>query len=646
MSQEDTLENGRIDDRARLTVTDLGGISEARVTLTEGVTLVSGANASNKSSLLRALAGVLGGPRPPLKSDADAGSVRLTVDGAEYYLRLGRTETGVTVTDAERYSEASDLCELFVALTENNPIRRATLSGDDLYPLLMRPVDTAEIRADIRRLLAERRSIDERLEEIDALEDRLPGLRTRRETLRERLADVETTLAEKRQAVEDVERERDTEEETVAAELRDKRAERTDVESRIATHEDAVESLRAELDEVTERLSEATPEGSADDVEEIEAELDRLRRQKRHLTSTINALGPVVEMNEQLLDGPDEVPEEMVSGGVVDELDPDTRTVTCWTCGSSVDRAEIARQVDAVREILEENRAEREAVAERIESLAERRRELERRAEEREELRTRRDRIREEIADREETLAALREEREAVEAEIETLRERVEAASGTDERLSEYYDEISDLEYERGRLTNDIEEVESELADVESAVAERPDLEDRRESVAEELRDRRARIETIERDLVSTFNEVMQQVLDALDYRSIERIWLERITTGDEPSAETEFELHVVRTAEDGAAYEGSVDNLAKSEREVIGLVVGLAGYLVHDVADEVPFVVIDAVEMFDADRLRRLIERFRDPADYVVAAVLPEEGDELDAVHDTITMPPSAADD
>jgi hypothetical protein len=90
---------------------------------------------------------------------------------------------------------------------------------------------------------------------------------------------------------------------------------------------------------------------------------------------------------------------------------------------------------------------------------------------------------------------------------------------------------------------------------------------------------------------------MMQRVLETLSYRFVERIWLERRSTGETPT-ETAFDLHVVRESQDGTAYEDTVDTLSKSEREVVALVVALAGYLVHDVASAVPFIVIDAVEM------------------------------------------------
>lgn len=61
---------------------------------------------------------MLGGPLPPVKSDADA--VRLSADETEYSLELERERDDTVVTASKCYSGAEDLCELFVALTETN----------------------------------------------------------------------------------------------------------------------------------------------------------------------------------------------------------------------------------------------------------------------------------------------------------------------------------------------------------------------------------------------------------------------------------------------------------------------------------------------------------------------------------------------
>ncbi|GAB3669814.1 archaea-specific SMC-related protein [Halopiger thermotolerans] len=629
-------------EELHVTVQNVGGITDGELTLSPGVTLLSGENASNKSSFLRGLAGVLGGPTPPIKSDADRGRVTLRTDENEYFLELSNENGDPTVTDAERLSDRTDLCELFATLGETNPIRQCLLADGDVYELLMRPVDTTEIEAEIERLKARRDRLDERLAELDRSEDRLPTLRTRATTLREDREEIEAALREKREEI--GEREAETESNDVLDDLKEKRSERESVRNRIETQREAIRSLEDELEAVRDQRDESGPAESARDVDTIESEIEGLHHQKQQLTSTINALSPIVEMNDQLLDDEREIPEEMKSDEIVAELDPASRTITCWTCGSTVEREEIAEQVRVVQEIIREKRQQRETITEQIGSLEEEKRQIERQRDERQRLAEKAQSIETEIEQREETLSELRDEKAALDDDIESLQADAEALDEQDDQLLELHSEVSELEYERGQLENELSEIEAEIEQLEAELEKRDDLEADREAVAAELRSQRERIETLERDLVTTFNESMQQVLDVLDYENVERVWIERVVgDGDAPSA-TGFELHVVRSSESGAAYEDTVDSLSKSEREVIGLVVAFAGYLVHDVASELPFIVIDAVEMLDADRIRGLLDYFEDHTGYVVAAVLPEEASELEETYPTVSTASFAA--
>jgi chromosome segregation ATPase len=187
----------------RVTVRNVGGISDGVVTIPRGVTLLSGENASNKSSFLRGLSAVLGAPAPTLKSDAEEGFVRLETDEGDYYVELASQNGRTVVSAADRFSDETRLCELFVSLDETNPIRQAVVGGDDLYELLMDPLDVEEIEAEIEELQSRRANVDDRLGEISRMEDRLPTLRTRADNLGEQITDIETSLAQKREAIDD-----------------------------------------------------------------------------------------------------------------------------------------------------------------------------------------------------------------------------------------------------------------------------------------------------------------------------------------------------------------------------------------------------------------------------------------------------------
>ncbi|AZH26719.1 archaea-specific SMC-related protein [Haloplanus aerogenes] len=629
-------ENG--DESLTLDVRNVGGIEQASVTLDPGVTIVAGENASNKSSLLGSLGGVLGGPHPPLRGGADRGSVTLAFDGDRFDLDLIRRDGETVVADATPYTTATTLVDLFVSLGEENPIRRAVVDSGDLHELLMRPVDTAAIEAEIERLQNRREEIDERIEELDATVEDLPELEVRARQLAERQADVADRLESKRAAITEADY-RDAAEATqdLLDDLEAARSERDQLRDRRDTKRRAVDSLRDDLEGVDERLTDLSGEAeleSVDDrIEQVDAELTRLRDRKGRLDETINALSPIVELNQQFL-ADARLPSTFDADGVVDDLHPGSGSITCWTCGQSVDRAEIKSQVEAVEAILQEKRRERTTVEARIEERKKERATLDARRDEYDDLVARRRQLEREIEERERTLADLDSRIDEVGKRIERLEAELAETDAAD-ALVDRHREVSDLEYERGRLERELSDVEERIEAAEAAKAERETLREERAEVTSELAERRDRVERIERETVETVNECMARVLDRLGYRAVERVWIERREEADG----TVFDLQVVRTADDGTVYRAAVDTLSKSEREVVGLVIALAGYLVYDVAETVPVVVVDAIEMLDAERIHGLLDFFDEHARYVVAAVLPEEAERLRKRFDTVEL-------
>ena len=69
------------------------------------------------------------------------------------------------------------------------------------------------------------------------------------------------------------------------------------------------------------------------------------------------------------------------------------------------------------------------------------------------------------------------------------------------------------------------------------------------------------------------------------------------------------FKFHAVQRTDSGTVYEDTVDNLSESELEASGLIFALAGYLVYELYEEVPLMLLDSLEAIDADRIGTLIE-------------------------------------
>jgi hypothetical protein len=66
--------------------------------------------------------------------------------------------------------------------------------------------------------------------------------------------------------------------------------------------------------------------------------------------------------------------------------------------------------------------------------------------------------------------------------------------------------------------------------------------------------------------------------------------------------------------------------------------VFALAGYLAHEVYEEVPFILLDSLEAIDSDRIATLVEYMEGYADYLVAALLPEDAAALDDSYRRVT--------
>ncbi len=634
---------------ATLSVSNVGGIESTEVELDPGVTVLEGRNASNRTSLLHAIAAAMGSEQATLKGDADEGAVSLQLDGETYtrtFARSGRT----VAAGGDPYLEDAQVADLFAFLFEGNEARRAAVGGEDLREIIMRPIDTEALQSEIVRLQSERERIDRELSELDDLAEKLPDLERERGRLRDRIAEKREALEGITATIEaletDPEQQRSAQDELDErmGELNEKRSELEDVEFRIGAEEDSIESLGVEREQKRAELDDV-PEVSADDLEMIETELTRLRERKRSIDSTVNRLHGIVEFNEEMLSGdrPDvlselgddddrEVTDELLAG--------DDRSVVCWTCGSDVERAAIDGTQDRLRDLRSDLVEKRKEIDGEIQTSKEEARELREGLERREQIDRRLDRIEAEIEEREATLAEHRRRREQLAEEIEALEAevtRLRAAEENDEVL-EHHREKSQLEFELGSLEDDLAETDAEIKRIENRLAERDDLADRREAVAEELVECRTRVEEIESEAVEGFNEHMDTLLELLEYDNVERVWIETTEVDRREGRRTvtvrEFDLHVVRTADDGTAYEDSVATLSESEREIVGLVFALAGYLAHDVHERVPFVLLDSMEAIDADRIATLVDYFSTYAPFLVVALLLEDARVVDSDH------------
>lgn len=639
---------------ARLHAENIGGIEQTSITFPPGVTVLAGRNATNRTSLLRAVMTACGSDKTSLKADADCGEVTLTIGNETHERTLTRNEEGEITVDGDPYLNDSTLADLFAFLLESNETRRAVNRGDDLRDIIMRPVDTDGIDAEIERLTEKRRKIDQKLDEIDSLRQGLPELEERRSTLRNEIEEKRQELEEKESKLETVnaeaEAQREAELEEKLDELNEKRSQLDDVRYDLETEQERLDALRSERQELEERQVDPR-ESPTDKLEEITERITDLRERKQQIETQINDLQSTVQFNEEMLEeSAGEIieishssrPENGDAESLTDQL-MDDENVTCWTCGSDVEREKIESTIDSLRQFSMERRSEIKEIETELDDLTDERNILEEKQRERQEIDHRLEEISDKIEESEERIQTLQEHRDELSAEIEEIEsEAEEMRDETSDEVLDLHREANQLEYEIGKNESKLDSITDEIRDMEDQLDRGSGLQDEREQVQKEIEELRTKIDSIEAEAVKTFNEHIESILDLLEYGNIERIWIERFKReerqGQRKIEVSDFELHVVRTSDSGITYEDTSDNLSESEREVTGLVFALAGYLTHSVHRHVPFVLLDSLETIDAPRISKLIDYFQDYTNYLVVALLPEDAESLSDEYTYIT--------
>jgi DNA repair exonuclease SbcCD ATPase subunit len=640
--QEPRLSDGRIQ------VENVGGIEDTDVEFTSGVNLLVGRNATNRTSLLQAFMAAVGSDNVTVKGDADEAVVELTLDGETYTRRLHR-RSGAVTTGGDPYLDDPELGDLFAFLLESNEVRRAVERGDELHDIILRPMDTDEIEVEIDRLVDQRDQLERELDEIDQRKAELPEKERRRDELQDEIAEKTAELESKEtelDAVDDVEQRQQQQEELQSKldELSSLRSELKDVRYELDTERERLSDLESEHTQL-QRERDDLPETPEDELDAIESEVQSLRDRKQQLESEVSELRSVIGFNQDVLDGagPDALSALAESSGDVTEQLLEGDDVVCWTCGSSVDREQVEGTIEQLQAFSSEKLDDVADVEDQIEEQRARQRELREAEEKRERAERRLVELDGEMERCESSIERLEGRRDELITDIESAEEAVEELEANEySEVLEHHREANQLEYELGRLEQDLEAVEDEISDIDDRLCEEAELEAQREDIEAAITDLRTRIERIERDTVEEFNEHMETVLEMLDYANLDRIWLERrqreVTEGRRTVTKTAFDLHVVRRTDSGTAYEDTVDHLSESEREITGLVLALAGYLAHEVYDEVPFILLDSLEAIDADRIAKLVEYVSDYADYLVVALLTEDAEAVDPEHHRIT--------
>jgi chromosome segregation ATPase len=495
--------------------------------------------------------------------------------------------------------------------------------NEPVEELLKEPMDVEALEAERAAKLQRKRQL---VEELSASED-----------VDERLAGREREVADRRERLEAIDERleglHEQQDEAVAdGDLEDRREERADLRSRERECKSAVDGLEEAIDRLTERRAEieadleaAREAGDETDVAALKREREAIRSDLEETRERLDVLQAVLTANRELLDSPFAGVLGSDAGLVEDDL-------RCWTCGQATTAADVEATIAELQDLVEadkrrlrETEPEIDDLTERIEQCRDREREIQELEADLEEVDGTLSSRRESLGERRGELADVRDRLADVDAEIEHLETDRQS---TNAALTE---EIEEARVERRTVARQVDRLESEIESLESTVAERRRKRETVDTITEEIGTLTDRIENLEAELQTVFNDAMDDLIAALDFRDIERVWLDG-----------EFDVVVTREV-GGSVRRDTVDHLAESEREMIGLVLGLAGFVTYEVDDVSPVLLVDSLGAFDAERTRRLVEYFADRTDFLVAAAHPEP--DVASGFDTIGIEPAGAD-
>jgi chromosome segregation ATPase len=591
-----------------LDIENIGGIDDMAVSFEDGVTLVQGPNATNKTSLLQSVLFALGVSTVPIKSDTDEARVELTIGNRVVERTARRTEHGVS-TGGEAWVEEDDerlLLERFAALLETNPLRAAVNREQEIESLLKEPMNIDALETERAGKMERKRQAEARVEELSTVDERLAEREREFSEKRERESELEARLDELEAQREEADEGEDEELAELRARRADLRSEKADSQAQVDRLEDAVDRLESQLGDVEADIEEAEVAVEETDVKSLKQERADIRAELEDVEARLDILQSVLTANREMLASEFTGILGYEAGLTGDEF-------SCWACGQAAEGDDFERTVEDLRRLIEQDKQQLRDREPELDELDERIEAARQARSQRQELAAERQDLEQQLKERRDSLDQARSRLKELRAELQSVDEEIaEHEAEARDADDEVAEELESTRVELRSLRRELDRLKRKREDLREKKREREEAAERVETLTDEIATLTDRIENLEGDLRENFNAAMDDLLNALDFERIERVWLD----GD-------FELVIAREV-DGSVRADTIEHLAESEREMIGLVLGLAGYLTYDVGEVSPVLVLDSLGAFDGDRTERLIDYFADRTEVLLAAVHP----------------------
>lgn len=650
-----------VSDSIEVDVENVGGIESDSVSIGSGITILTGQNATNRTSLIKSIMAGLGSDHIPIRSGTDEGYVSLEVDDRTYKRTVTASDDG-SFWDGESVVDNIERLQLFSFLLENNEVRQAVAYNENLYDVVMRPVDTEEIEQQIADLKEERDGIREEKSKLDGKKDKVVQLenniadkKQKIENFRSELEKVETEIDAIDQ--DHVESDKIEKSKELNEKIKQKNSKVNNLKEEISDLKELISIRKERLDELRSGTTDNTSELRYK-LEHVNGEIDRLQKEVSSLKGDRRTLTPLRRFLNQITSestSPEKinqvvekynnietVDDSSGEGNITDVLVQSDQTSQCVLCGGNIDENEYEYVLSGMNDVISEIRSKKSKLEDEIHQLQEKKNDI---RSEIKSIRSNKDKIdsienkldtlNDDLKYKQGKLEQAEAEKEEIEEQIDNLeQEAIKEAESKTSKLQTLEQKKTKVEMEMENAQDSIDSDRDKIHTLEEEIDEIERLIDIEPEINDRLEELRGRVASIEDSIVDRFNNQMEEIIASLSYEGIARIWIEKreieVREGRKKVDKTVFDLNIVREV-DGKVTTDVINNLSESEREVTGLVLALTGYIVHDVADVFPIIMMDSVEMIDASRLESLLDYMDDYVDYLIVAALPEDTEAMD---------------
>lgn len=633
-------------ENTKVVVENIGGLHHIETEILPGLNVIEQPNASGKTSFLRAFSLLLtpsGNYKDLeyiLRSMSAEGFISITDHNGNLIKKtISRNKNTITVAGDDLVSpEISTLVKRFAIGGHDNEILLAIRAGQNLKSLIGTDNNIIEqLKNEIKRKESNLTALTEDLnKDANAPHQKILSEKKRDALLKELSQLEEKYTALKKQhdsiAMTGVESETDSKEK-----LKAKSAELQQIESKINDSNKMIKNKTALIEKLSKEIQslrnsiEQIGEVDTRETDKINKEIQNIEYKIQKAISQQSTLDMTIQTAKKIIKDLEENPQ----ANILDSLSENSH-VPCPVCGQDAGIKIIKNHINS---LMDQRARTQTSITNFEKEKANISKKLDELIQKKTEITTTISLIKSKeaaINNENSNIGIMNQAIEKMEDDTEKLNAEIKKLSKSiNNKVVNVTIDIAKTTESIGQKKTAIENLNDEIKSYDAVIR---GIDNKKLSVAEMKKDvenTMAELHKIELKIQEQFNQIIPNVYSILGFGSnISRISLEQ-----------NYDLVVSRTTDKDSIYRDmdSIKTLSKSELEVIGIAVMISGYIVNNLKEYFPYILLDELTFLDNKRLKALMDYMEKIAVSIILTKLPPEVEKIgqrriDIVSDGLT--------